>query len=1553
MKQRLQHSLHLLLSLLLTGSLLLGQPVLAAMQFTTDGDLPQGSTCENPIVLDILTNPLVDFQINSEAYGNHYSSGMVTPSNNYLAGNDIVFQFTLPGKAEVVANLFGSWAGLVLVATCPDAETPAPVIASGGGSSGGNFTHTLDGGTYFLIAGTWAPPQYTDMTINLSATLIPLNPTLAATPTSLNMGMALAGEGATTRSVSMSNLGLADAVITQEDITFSGAGADAFSVSLPDGSEFPLTIEFGQSKQVNVHFQPLSAGDFEAAMLVTYNHPENATVEVNATGTGYLPFASFYEDFSGYTAPALPSHWNSIVQAGNTTAAVVLYTLSAPVAPPNHVSLFNGNDVNATLVLVSPAVTNLEDNWVTFFAKMGTASHTGQLEIGFLTDPSDFQTFTALGIIDVDGTYRKYSFELASLGEKGDDDPLVFPENGYIGFRHIPNATSRRMLLDAITYQPKPDGPVVGISQNAINFGDNVWVTETATQTLEIINNGVGILSLNETDFVITGVDAEAFGLEFSQSTSWPVELGFNQKLAFQVSFTPSDVKPYSATLEVDDQLIASAVHQIPLQGSGYDPTVSPDLFYDFLGTFPPQDWRRYVGPLVEESTLSRLETAIWGHGRFANLGDVLNSAYIRVFGSTRNHWLVTPPIDLGDGETEFQLEFDLALTHYNTSNTGNLGAPQRFVVVISTDNGLTWSQSNALQSWVQGDAISNTGETVVIDLASYSGVVKLAFYAESTATSSNLDLFVTDVRVRERQELMVSFNVEDENGQPIPDASITLNDVEHPAGQYQFDVVTGTHTYAVNKEGFYETTGTVAVDNEDVVVSVTLEVIPPFYPVTFNVTDGQQAVEGARVRVNDAFDAPVGDYLLTNEQGVAVAELENGAYSFEVTKSGFIGFLDGSLTVDGAAVSVEVILSLPDPLALPFFEDFNGGSLPEFWLVKDQESNQSGQTWDVFANLGGNNLDGTPLLGINSDAQGSGTIVHSMIETPAINATGFDGLLVLTFDHFFRKYGLDETGRVDVWDGSQWQNVAEFTSTTGTWATHPTEVINITTYANDELRVRFHYNDFGAWGWYWAVDNLSIEARPAFSVTFNIADQDGAPVDGAQITFDDEVLAAGTNMVENVLPGTYSFSVEKEGYYGYSGQVVVEDGDVTVNVVLEVIPPPTYSVTFEVEDADGNPITDAQITFNGVDLDAGVYVIGEVEAGIYAYSLVAEGFLPFASVVEVVADDVTVQVVLETIPLFNVTFVVEDEDGNAIPDAVLTFDGETFAAGIYVVVEVLAGTWDYTLEHDDYYSASGQVIVTDDDVLHTVVMQLIPDPTFTITFMVEDEDGNAIPDAVLTFDGENFAAGVYVVMDVLAGNWDYTLEHDDYYSVSGQVNVADDDVLHTVVMQRIPDPTFTLTFVVEDEDGNALADAMLTFDGEALSPGEFILEELPAGTYSWEVSLQGYHTATGDVTIIDNDVVVEVTLEIITSVPVVDVAALNVFPNPATAWFQVKLVHWSGEVTLSLFSQSGHRVMVKSIEDVASGQISKFNVDGLSSGIYFLRVQSANAVETVRIVIQ
>lgn len=175
---------------------------------------------------------------------------------------------------------------------------------------------------------------------------------------------------------------------------------------------------------------------------------------------------------------------------------------------------------------------------------------------------------------------------------------------------------------------------------------------------------------------------------------------------------------------------------------------VAPSAAEPFNGNVPADCWSAAKGILGDPTTFSNTTSSSWLSDNFANRTTGGNlAARVNIYGTTRNEWLITPSYDLGSAGN-MQLEFDLALTQYADTLSATLGPDDKFTVLISTDNGATWSSANTLQQWDASTPISYTGEHVVIDLASYSGIVKFAFYGESTASNEDNDLFVDNFAI-------------------------------------------------------------------------------------------------------------------------------------------------------------------------------------------------------------------------------------------------------------------------------------------------------------------------------------------------------------------------------------------------------------------------------------------------------------------------------------------------------------------------------------------------------------------------------------------------------------------------------------------------------------------------------------------------------------------------------------------------------------------------------------------------------------------------------------
>ncbi|MFD1553332.1 hypothetical protein DNU06_06620 [Putridiphycobacter roseus] len=185
-----------------------------------------------------------------------------------------------------------------------------------------------------------------------------------------------------------------------------------------------------------------------------------------------------------------------------------------------------------------------------------------------------------------------------------------------------------------------------------------------------------------------------------------------------------------------------------PVAFSTACPNFTPTYTEDF-SNYVPQCWSEGEGQLGATNTVfSSTSSSSWIADGFANNGST-GAARMEIWSTGRDEWLFSPTIDLGTGATQYQVEFDLALTYYSNTNADVLGTDDTLAIVISTDNGVTWSQANILQQWdATTSSISNTGQFVAIDLSAYTGLVQFGFYAASTVSGGDVNVYIDNFQV-------------------------------------------------------------------------------------------------------------------------------------------------------------------------------------------------------------------------------------------------------------------------------------------------------------------------------------------------------------------------------------------------------------------------------------------------------------------------------------------------------------------------------------------------------------------------------------------------------------------------------------------------------------------------------------------------------------------------------------------------------------------------------------------------------------------------------------
>ena len=366
----------------------------------------------------------------------------------------------------------------------------------------------------------------------------------------------------------------------------------------------------------------------------------------------------------------------------------------------------------------------MNDNRVTFWARMGSASDDKNVYVYTMTDPNDVTTMTLVDSVLVSGTtHVKYAVPLTN----------ATPTAAYLAL--VVMKGTGTLYLDDLTLEVAPSCPdITGLAVTAIT-------SNSMTLSWNSTEGAMG--------YTIYDADGELFAT--TTDTTYTIEnLDANTNYTFGLQSNCSAGDGSVSTVSGRTSCAAEALPFIET----FDVTLSSDPC-----------WRGATGVTAAEVfngavlTLSGISAGYWNYSTSQN-GFTDGHYYNNIYGSSRKAWMITPAIDLSTASSA-QLSFDLALTAYS----GTMQAPaaytggQKFMVIVSTDGGNTWLESNATV-WMRADSNANYAfedipydhyGNYVINLDQYLGnTIKIAFYGESTVSGGDNNFHIDNIAVTE-----------------------------------------------------------------------------------------------------------------------------------------------------------------------------------------------------------------------------------------------------------------------------------------------------------------------------------------------------------------------------------------------------------------------------------------------------------------------------------------------------------------------------------------------------------------------------------------------------------------------------------------------------------------------------------------------------------------------------------------------------------------------------------------------------------------------------------
>ncbi|MHC1705843.1 MAG: choice-of-anchor D domain-containing protein [Tenuifilaceae bacterium] len=340
-----------------------------------------------------------------------------------------------------------------------------------------------------------------------------------------------------------------------------------------------------------------------------------------------------------------------------------------------------------------------------------------------------------------------------------------------------------------------------------------------------------------------------------------------------------------------------------------------------------------------------------------------------------------------------------------------------------------------------------------------------------------------------------------------------------------------------------------------------------------------------------------------------------------------------------------------------------------------------------------------------------------------------------------------------------------------------------------------------------------------------------------------------------------------------------------------------TATVKFNVVDGfSGQPIPNANVIFNGVNLGEGNYETAGYSAGIYSYSVSLSGYTTVNGNVTVDQFEEVVSVSLNLVPSTlimtngtivtncNTMFYDPGYTGNYSNNQDMTLTVSPSSPGSNVRIEFqsfyIESGWDY------FYIYDG--LTTSAPLLGTFSGNSLP-PTFTATnadgaltfrfytdgsvvysgwqaylscvtgpvslpaldFTVLDAVSfNAIPGAVISIDGLGSGttdiSGEYSFGVVNNGTYTYSVIKNGYLEGTGVINYPG-TFDATVSLNRWP----SVSFLITDQTGNPVSNANVnlgTYNQQTNGSGLVIFNQIvPLKNYLWTVTKTGYLTISGE----------------------------------------------------------------------------------------------------------
>ena len=493
-----------------------------------------------------------------------------------------------------------------------------------------------------------------------------------------------------TKTINISNIGIDVLNITN----ITNSNPEAFTIS-----DYSASVSTDDVLALDVTFTPNSFNVFNSTLIISSNGGIDRQVTLEGIGiTDY----NVVESFEGVFPPV-----------GWINSGGVWYQSDNHPFAGTYSALCGGNTND---YLITPKLDIKANDRLIFHSSNGYSVN-GGIEVAISVDGDSWTTLSTTSFEEI---YKTINVDLSS-----------FVGSYYLAFKRVGNRythidevvlpefdTANQVPLEIVILNPANNATEVSreveLSWNADPFADGYRISLGSNEEANNILDGFDLGNVTNYSPAI---------LDWSTTYYWNV-VGYNDN--------GESVVTSNWTFTTEANSIISAPHT------------------ELFDTFPPAFWTEAKGIMSDNTIFESTSYSNWGEDGFCNDGTV-GAARLNIYGTNCKHWLISPAIDIASSDLE--LSFDLGLTAYSGTAASDLGADDIFAVLISTDNGATWSSNNILRQWNSSTSISNYGENITIPLSEYSGLVKVAFYGESTTANADVNVYIDNFKVLPEQE--------------------------------------------------------------------------------------------------------------------------------------------------------------------------------------------------------------------------------------------------------------------------------------------------------------------------------------------------------------------------------------------------------------------------------------------------------------------------------------------------------------------------------------------------------------------------------------------------------------------------------------------------------------------------------------------------------------------------------------------------------------------------------------------------------------------------------